>query len=126
MASFRELTVWQRAMQLTVKVYRLTKDFPRDELYGLTSQMRRSAVSLPSNIAEGHGRLTTGEFRQFLGIARGSNFELQTQLQIARKLQIGDSDLITEAESLSNEVGKMLFAILNSTKADTRSPANDL
>ena len=119
MASFRELTVWQRAMQLTVKVYRLTKDFPRDELYGLTSQIRRSAVSLPSNIAEGHGRLTRGEFRQFLGIARGSNFELQTQLQIARELQIGNSDLIAEAESLSNEVGKMLFAILNSTKAET-------
>jgi len=69
--------MWQRAMQLTVAVYRLTKDFPRDELYGLTSQIRRAAVSLPSNIAEGHGRLNSGEFKQFLGVARGSNSELQ-------------------------------------------------
>ena len=67
-------------MQLTITVYRLTKDFPRDELYGLTSQIRRAAVSMPSNIAEGHGRLNTGEFKQFLGIARGSNAELQTHL----------------------------------------------
>jgi four helix bundle protein len=65
-------------MQLTVAIYRLTKEFPREEIYGLTSQIRRSAVSVPSNIAEGHGRLNTGEFRQFLGVARASNFELQT------------------------------------------------
>jgi len=108
--------VWQKAMQLTVKVYRLTRGFPREELYGLTGQIRRSALSLPSNIAEGHGRLTKGEFRQFLGIARGSNFELQTQLQLARELEFGDSDSIVEAECLSNEIGKMLYAILSSTK----------
>jgi len=65
-------------MQLTVAVYRLTQEFPRDEMYGLSSQIRRSAVSVPSNIAEGHGRLNTAEYRQFLGIARGSNFEMQT------------------------------------------------
>ena len=68
--SFRDLVVWQRAIQLTVAIYRLTQDFPREELYGLTSQIRRAAVSLPSNIAEGHGRLNSNEFRQFLGIAR--------------------------------------------------------
>jgi four helix bundle protein len=78
--SFRDLLVWQRAIQLSVSIYRLTQVFPREELYGLTSQIRRSAVSVPSNIAEGHGRLSTGEYRQFLGIARGSNFELQTQI----------------------------------------------
>jgi four helix bundle protein len=66
---FRDLVVWQRAMQLTVAIYRLTKEFPREELYGLTSQIRRSAVSVPSNIAEGQGRFTVGEFKQFLGIA---------------------------------------------------------
>ncbi|MGA8669035.1 MAG: four helix bundle protein [Terracidiphilus sp.] len=82
--SFRDLLVWQRAIQLTVAVYRLTRDFPREELYGLTSQVRRSAISVASNIAEGQGRLTAGEFRQFLGIARGSNFEVQTQVEIAR------------------------------------------
>jgi four helix bundle protein len=69
---------------MTVAVYQLTRDFPREEIYGLTSQMRRSSVSAPSNIAEGQGRLNLAEFRQFLGIARGSNCELQTQMEIAR------------------------------------------
>jgi four helix bundle protein len=112
--SFRELTVWQRAMQSTVAIYRLTKDFPREEQYGITSQIRRSTVSIPSNIAEGQGRLTTGEFKQFLGIARGSNFEVQTQLEIARALKFGNSVLIEEAEGLSHEVGKMIYALLES------------
>jgi four helix bundle protein len=101
-------------MQLTVAIYRLTRDFPREELYGLTSQIRRSAVSIPSNIAEGQGRSSTGEFRQFLGIARGSNCELQTQLEIARTLQFGDFKLIDEVEGLAHEVGKMIFSILRS------------
>jgi four helix bundle protein len=114
--SFRDLVVWQRAMQLTVAIYRLTHEFPREEIYGLTSQIRRSAVSLPSNIAEGHGRLNKGEYRQFLGIARASNFELQTQLEIARALEFGNSKLLNEAEGLSHEVGKMLYAILDTTK----------
>ncbi len=112
--SFRDLVVWQRAMQLTVAIYRLTKDFPRDELYGLTSQTRRSAVSIPSNIAEGQGRLSVGEFKQFLGIARGSNFEVQTQLEIARSLRFGNSALIDEAEKLSHEIGKMIYALVES------------
>jgi four helix bundle protein len=114
--SFRDLLVWQRAMQMTIGIYRLTEEFPRQEIYGLTSQIRRSAVSVPSNIAEGHGRLNSGEYRQFLGIARGSNFELQTQLEIARALKIGNPKLIDEAEGLSHEVGKMLYATLESLK----------
>jgi four helix bundle protein len=103
-------------MQLTVAIYRLTRDFPREEIYGLTSQIRRAAVSLPSNIAEGHGRLNRAEFRQFLGIARASNFELQTQIEIARAIGIGNPALLNEADGLSHEVGKMLYAILDSTK----------
>ncbi|MGD0154835.1 MAG: four helix bundle protein [Terracidiphilus sp.] len=79
---------------MAVTVYRLTKGFPKEETYGLSSQMRRAVVSIPSNIAEGHGRLNTPEYRQFLGIARGSNFELQTQLEIARKLEIGESKTV--------------------------------
>jgi four helix bundle protein len=114
--SFRDLLVWQRAMQMCVAVYRLTKGFPRDEGYGLTSQIRRAAVSVPSNIAEGHGRLSTGEYRQFLGMARGSNFELQTQLEIARALGYGDSKMVDEAEGLSLEVGKMISGVLNALK----------
>jgi four helix bundle protein len=112
--SFRGLVVWQRAMQLTVAVYRLTKEFPREEIYGLTSQIRRSAVSIPSNIAEGHGRLNSGEYRQFLGIARGSNFEVQSQLEVARALELGNRNQIDQAESLSHEVGKMLYATIES------------
>jgi four helix bundle protein len=80
--AFRDLMVWQRSMQLAEAVYSLTKEFPHDERYGLTSQIRRSAVSIPSNIAEGRGRLSAGEFKQFLGVARGSNYELQTQLEL--------------------------------------------
>jgi len=112
--SFRELTVWQRAMQLTVAVYRMSQGFPREEQYGLTNQIRRAVVSIPSNIAEGQGRSSAGEFRQFLGIACGSNCEVQTQLEIARALNFGNPKLIDEAEALSNEVRKMLFGILNS------------
>jgi four helix bundle protein len=114
--SFRDLQVWQRSMQLTIAVYRLTQQFPREELYGLTSQLRRTAVSVPSNIAEGQGRLGTAEFKQFLGISRGANFELQTQLEIARMIGIGDAKSIEEAESLSHEVGRMLYALLQSLK----------
>jgi four helix bundle protein len=103
-------------MQLAASVYRLTQQFPREELYGLTSQLRRTAVSVPSNIAEGQGRLGTAEFRQFLGISRGANFELQTQLEIARMIGIGDAKSIEGAENLSHEVGRMLYALIKSLK----------
>jgi four helix bundle protein len=114
--SFRDLMVWQRSIQLAVSVYQLTRGFPKEETYGLTSQMRRAAVSVGSNIAEGHGRLGSGEYRQFLGVAKGSNFELQTQLEIARALGIGDSKLLDSAEGLSHEVGKMIFGVLEGIK----------
>ncbi len=114
--SFRELQVWQRAMQLTIAIYQLTSGFPREELYGLTNQLRRAAVSVPSNIAEGHGRLSNREFTQFLSVARGSVCELQTQLEIARALGFGTVKATEEAERLSHEVGKMIFAFLGSLK----------
>jgi four helix bundle protein len=119
--SFRDLLVWQRSIQMTVAIYRMTHAFPREELYGLTSQLRRSAVSVPSNIAEGQGRLSAGEFRQFLGIARGSNLEVQTQIEIARALGFGNSELLNEAEALSHEVGKMIYGMLESIKDQTRA-----
>lgn len=90
--------------------------FPPEEVFGLTSQMRRSAVSIPSNIAEGQGRLNARAIRQFLGVARGSNCELQTQLEIVRKLGFGNSQLLDDAESLSHEIGKMIFSILGKLK----------
>ncbi len=95
-------------MELTVAVYHLTENFPREEVFGLTSQLRRSAISVPSKIAEGQGRLNTGEFRQFIGIARGSNCELQMQLEIARRIGLGNYQLLNDAESLSHEVGKII------------------
>jgi len=114
--SFRDLTVWQRAMELTEAIYRLTQGFPREEAFGLSHQMRCSAISVPSNIAEGQGRLNTREFKQFLGIARGSVCEIQTQLEIARRLNLGDPKLVDSALSLSHEVGKMIFTILTKLK----------
>jgi four helix bundle protein len=119
--SFRELTVWQKAIQLAEIVCRFTKEFPREEIFGLASQMRRSAVSIPSNIAEGHGRFGAREYRNFLSIARGSNCELQTQLEIARRLGYGDPRLLSEAEALSHEVGKMIFTIARKVPSTRRS-----
>ncbi|MGD0890906.1 MAG: four helix bundle protein [Terracidiphilus sp.] len=111
--SFRDLVVWQKSIKLTGAIYRITRDFPREEIYGLTSQIRRSAVSVPSNIAEGQGRLSTGGFRQFQGIARGSNFELLTRLEVTRALGMGSGTQIDEAEALWHEVGKMIYSILD-------------
>jgi four helix bundle protein len=118
--SYRDLIVWQRAIEMTVAVYQLTSDFPREELYGLASQLRRAGVSVASNIAEGYGRASTGEYLQFLGIARGSNLELQTQLVIARKLQLGDQQETEIAEGFSLEVGKMLVSHMKNVKAASR------
>lgn len=110
--SYRELKVWQRSVQLGVSVYKLTTTFPRDELYGLVSQLRRSGVSVASNIAEGYGRGSRGEYKQFLMTARGSNHELQTQLVFAKELKLGAEESIAAAEALSEEVGKMLTTML--------------
>jgi four helix bundle protein len=115
--AFQDLLVWQRVMELTVTVYSLTKTFPKEEIYGLTSQMRRASVSIASNIAEGRGRGTDGEFRQFLSIAQGSTYEVQTQLLVARQLKIGDEAMLNKAEALCIETSKMLGAFLQSLGA---------
>jgi four helix bundle protein len=122
--SFRDLVVWQKSMQLAVQIYGLTKEFSREEIYGLTSQMRRCAVSIPSNIAEGQGRINRAEFRQFIGIARGSNCELQTQLALARTLELGDPCSIDTAEQLSEEIRKMLFGLLGSLNNGKNASVN--
>ena len=100
---------------MSVAVYRLTESFPKQEMYGLSSQLQRASVSVASNIAEGRGRLTNGEFRQFLGMAQGSNFEVQTQLLIARELGLGSLDRLQQAQSLNAEVGRMLTAFIATT-----------
>ncbi len=110
--SYRDLIVWQRAIEMTVAIYRLTREFPKEELYGLASQLRRASVSVASNIAEGYGRPSRGEYRQFLGISRGSNLEVQTQLVIARSLALGHAKNIDDAEGLSFEVAKMLVVLM--------------
>jgi four helix bundle protein len=109
--SFRELKVWNKAIDLTVLIYALTDSFPKQEIYGLTSQMRRASVSVASNIAEGSARGTKRDFRQFVKLARGSNCELQTQLVIARRLRFGDDQKTENAEMLSHEIGKMLSGL---------------
>jgi len=110
--SYRELSVWQRSIELTVALYKLTGAFPREELFGLTSQLRRASVSIASNIAEGYGRASRGEYRNFLGIARGSALEVQTQLVVARALDYGDPNQIAAAEKLADDTGKMLWAMM--------------
>lgn len=115
--SFQELTVWQRSMDLAEAVYLLTKLFPKDELFGLTAQLRRASVSVSSNIAEGQSRITRGEFVHFLSIARGSNAEVTSQLILARRLHLGEEILITRAESLTTEISKMLTALISTLKS---------
>ena len=88
--SHRDLQVWQRSIQLSIATYKLTASFPKEEIYGLTSQLRRASVSVPSNIAEGYGRGSRRDYKQFLCIARGSNLEVQTQLLIAKELRFAD------------------------------------
>ncbi len=99
-------------MQLSFAVYRATSSFPREEIYGLTSQLRRASVSIPSNIAEGYGRNSRKDYKQFLAIARGSTLEVQPQLLIALELGYIDSAKHVELEDLSNEVSKMLYSLL--------------
>ena len=118
---YQDLQVWQKAIGMTLAVYEVTREFPNEELYGLTSQVRRAAVSVASNIAEGRGRLTQGEFRQFLSCAQGSNYEVQTQLIIARRMKFASERKLNEAESISVEVGKMLSALIGSISTRTES-----
>jgi four helix bundle protein len=106
--SFRDLEVWKMSIDLTALVYELTAEYPKQEIYGLTSQMRRAAVSIASNIAEGSARGTRRDFKQFVKQAEGSNCELQTQLIISKRLGFGHSARISSAETLSIEIGKML------------------
>ena len=107
MAGYRELIVWQKSIDLVVAVYTFTKDFPTNEQYGLTSQMRRAAISIPSNIAEG-GRRKGKDVSHFLMIAFGSGSELETQLVVSERLKYGDDSIRKQAEALLSEVMRML------------------
>jgi len=104
----KDLIVWQKLLDLADAVYALTREFPKEETYGLISQMRRCAVSIPSNIAEGSGRKTMNDFKQFLAVAYGSALELETQLLLSQRFGYGHSLKITLAHNLLDEVLRML------------------
>lgn len=111
---FEDLLVWQSAMELATLVYRVTIMFPNEEKFGLMSQLRRAAVSVPSNIAEGQGRRTRGEFLQFLGNARGSLYEIRTQILIAREMGYKTETDFEEVRDLDTRVGQLLGALIRS------------
>ena len=120
--SFQELIVWQRAVELCTEIYRLTAAFPQVEQFGLSNQLRRAAVSIASNIAEGWGRPTRGEYLQFLGHARGSLCELQTQLVIAKALGFGSAELLATTDKHSADVSRLLIALIRKMRGKDRGP----
>ena len=115
--SYKDLEVWQHAMSLAEHCYRLTAEFPRDEVYGMTAQIRRASVSVPANIAEGYGRDQTGSFIQFLRIAQGSARELETHLILAGRVGLLRSDILSVALDECERVSKMLRALIRSLEA---------
>ena len=114
--SYQDLIVWQKSMDLTILIYEHTASFPKEEMYGLISQMRRAAVSISANIAEGQARNSTGEFRQFLGIAKGSLSELETLLILSQKLAFLTKENSEKLLRFSEEINKMLNGLLKSLK----------
>ncbi|OGG79273.1 four helix bundle protein [Candidatus Kaiserbacteria bacterium RIFCSPLOWO2_01_FULL_54_13] len=117
MRSHKDLTVWQKSIDLVEKIYTCTEQFPQREMYGLAAQMRRAAVSISSNIAEGRSRGTRKDFAHFLHMAFGSSSELETQLVIAKRLQIGKANEVESSEALLLEVSKMLRAMIDKLEA---------
>ena len=110
--SYKDLIVWQKALDLVEIIYQVTKTFPKEELYGLTNQLRRAGVSIPSNIAEGHARSSTQEFHRFLSIARGSLGEVETQLIIAQRLGYLSKSQLDPILALQTEINKMTNGLM--------------
>jgi four helix bundle protein len=117
--SYRDLAAWQRAMELVEGVYTVTRRWPREETYGLTNQVRRAAVSVPANIAEGQGRRNPREFARFLKIATGSLFEVETHLLIAQRLEYLDNAAVRPLLVLSDETGRIISGLIHSLHLDT-------
>lgn len=112
--SYKDLKVWSKSMDLVTEIYKVTGKFPKEEIYGLTNQLRRAAVSVPSNIAEGQGRFSRKEFQQFLHHARGSLLEVETQIQIAMNLQYLTEPETKSILNISAEIGRMINGLKNS------------
>lgn len=127
----KNLIVWQKSIDLVEKIYKFTNEFPKDELYGLTSQMRRASVSIPSNIAEGHGRCSQKELVRFLFISLGSASELETQIIISKRIQYINDEVFEELNRLVVEIIKMLSSLIKSknngslVNPDTENPNID-
>jgi four helix bundle protein len=109
--SYRDLTVWNTAVDLTLEVYRITESFPQTERFGLTNQIRRAAVSVASNIAEGHARSTRGEYRNFLSIARGSVIEIEVQLFLAEQIGYVKSPMLIKARGHCDAISRMITSL---------------
>ena len=114
--TYKDLEAWQRAMELVFEIYRCTSNFPREEIFGLTSQLRRAAVSIASNIAEGKGRFSDRELSQFLAVARGSVFEIETQLAIALRLSFLSEPQSQQLLSRCAEVGRLLNGLIKAVR----------
>jgi len=122
MSSYRELRVWRDAIAFVVEVYQVTGSFPSSERFGLTAQLRRATVSIPANIAEGHGRITMGERLQFYGQARGSLFEVETHLEIVGLLGFVNAEQHTILAAKTTEIARSLAGLIRSTEARKRRP----
>lgn len=116
MSNFRSLLIWQKSMNLITKIYYCTNNFPKEEIFGLTSQIRRSSISIPSNIAEGYGRQSDKDFLRFLNISIGSLFEMQTQLEIAKNITYLNEDEFNNLYEDSREVERMLVSFIKKLK----------
>ena len=116
--SYKDLLVWQKAIDLTVEVYRIVKKLPKEELYALSGQIRRAVVSIPSNISEGQSRNSQKEFMHFLSIAKGSKSELETQIYICKKIGYLSDEDIEKTMGLMEEVGKMLNSLINTLRTN--------
>ena len=124
--SYQDLIAWQRAISLVTEIYTITAQFPGHEIYGLTSQLRRASVSIPSNIAEGRGRATKGEFIQFLGHARGSLCEVQTQIFIAHRLGYVPQERKDAIIAMTDELGRILNGLIAAIEARKSKPLPSL
>lgn len=125
MASYKDLIVWQKAMDLVVEIYRICKFLPKEENYGLSDQMRRSVVSIASNIAEGQARDSKKDFIRFLSIAQGSKAELETQIEICRRIKYIPDNELQKSENLASETGKMLRNLIRKLQEPSSFPTNN-
>lgn len=111
--SYRDLLIWQKSMDLIVDIYKVSAKFPKEEIYGLTAQIRRASISVPSNMAEGYGRRSTGDYKRFLNMALGSLFEVQTQLEVSKRLKYLGENEFEPLNELSYEIERMTNSLIS-------------